>query len=102
MPSVSAPTMVKLRLLEKMTMLMMSSCTIMGVPRMMVVYTSQMALKKPSTGLRWLGRCWSWATRTRATRLPSTMPSASAMAVTSNVVPTPWMYCIQRSFRIKA
>ena len=39
MPKVSAPTMVKLRLLAKMTMLMISSCTIMGVPRMMVVYT---------------------------------------------------------------
>jgi len=39
MPSASAPTMVKLRLLEKMTMLIMSSWTIMGVPRMMVVYT---------------------------------------------------------------
>ena len=35
-PSASAPTMVKLRLLAKMTMLMMSSCTIMGVPRTMV------------------------------------------------------------------
>ena len=39
MPRVSAPTIVKLRLLEKMTMLMISSCTIMGVPRMMVVYS---------------------------------------------------------------
>ena len=39
MPKVSAPTMVRLRLLAKMTMLMISSCTIMGVPRMMVVYT---------------------------------------------------------------
>ena len=39
MPRVSAPTMVKLRLLAKMTMLMISSCTIMGVPRMMVVYS---------------------------------------------------------------
>ena len=39
MPSASAPTMVKLRLLAKMTMLIMSSWTIMGVPRMMVVYT---------------------------------------------------------------
>ena len=36
MPSVSAPTIVKLRLEAKMTMLMMSSCTIMGVPRMTV------------------------------------------------------------------
>ena len=39
MPSANAPTIVKLRLLAKMTMLMMSSCTIIGVPRMMVVYT---------------------------------------------------------------
>ena len=31
--------MVKLRLLLKMTMLMISSCTIMGVPRITVVYT---------------------------------------------------------------
>ena len=39
MPSASAPTTVKLRLLAKMTMLMMRSWTIIGVPRMMVVYT---------------------------------------------------------------
>ena len=36
------------------------------------------------------------------TTLPSTTPSASAMAVTSSVVPTPWMYCTQRSFRMNA
>ena len=47
-------------------------------------------------------RCWSCATRTSATTLPSTTPSASAMAVTSSVVPTPWMYCTQRSFRMNA
>ena len=90
MPSVSAPTMVKLRLLEKMTMLMMSSCTIMGVPRMMVVYTLQMALKKPSTGLRVAGALLVVGrAHHEPPRMPSTMPSASAMAVTSSVVPTP-------------
>ena len=89
MPSASAPTMVKLRLLAKMTMLMMSSWTIMGVPRMMVVYTLQTALKKPSTGFLRPERCWSWATRISATTLPSTTPIASAMAVTRSVVPTP-------------
>ena len=94
--------MVKLRLLEKMTMLMISSCTIMGVPRMMVAYTSHTALKKPSTGFLWPGRCWSWVTRTMATTLPSTTPRANAMAVTSRVVPTPSMYWSQRSFRRKA
>ena len=51
MPSVSAPTMVKLRLDLKMTILMMSSCTIMGVPRMTVTYTLHTALISPSSGL---------------------------------------------------
>ena len=57
MPSASAPTIVKLRLLAKMTMLMMSSCTIMGVPRMTVTYTCATALKMPRIGLRWWGFC---------------------------------------------
>ncbi len=60
-----------------------------GVPRITVVYTWHTALKTPSTGLRRLGRCWSWATRTSATTLPSRTPMARAMAVTSRVVPTP-------------
>ena len=33
---------------------------------------------------------------------PSTMPSASARAVTSRVVPTPLTYWSQRSFRMNA
>lgn len=44
MPSASAPTIVKLRLLAKMTMLMMSSWTIIDVPRMTVTYTCATAL----------------------------------------------------------
>ena len=67
-----------------------------------VVNIDLTALKKPSTGFLRPGRCWSCATRTSATTLPSTTPSASAMAVTSRVVPTPWMYCTQRSFRMNA
>ena len=59
MPSASAPTIVKLRLLAKMTMLMISSCTIMGVPRMTVTYTCATALKIPRIGLRWWGFCWA-------------------------------------------
>ena len=94
--------MVKLRLLLKMTMLMISSCTIMGVPRITVVYTWHTELKTPSTGFERPGRCWSWATRTSATTLPSRTPMARAMAVTSRVVPTPPMYWSQRSFRTKA
>ena len=39
MPSASAPTMVKLRLLAKITMLIISICTIMGVPRITVAYS---------------------------------------------------------------
>ena len=59
MPSASAPTMVKLRLLAKMTMLMMSSCTIIGVPRMTVTYTWHTAFSTPRIGLRWWGFCWA-------------------------------------------
>ena len=36
----------------KMTMPIMSSCTIMGVPRMTVTYTLKMAFTTPSTALR--------------------------------------------------
>ena len=39
--------------------LMMSSCTIMGVPRMTVTYTCATALKIPRIGLRWWGFCWA-------------------------------------------
>ena len=96
-PSASAPTIVKLRLLAKMTMLMMSSCTIIGVPRMTVTYTLHTAFSTPRMGLRWWGFCWAWPTRIIATMAPSSTPSTSAMAVTSRVVPTPLIYCCQRS-----
>ena len=81
---------------------MISSCTIMGVPRMTVTYTLQMPLNRPRMGFLCPVRCWSWAVRITATRMPRRMPRVSARAVTSRVVPTPFKYCFHRLPSINA
>lgn len=80
----------------------MSSWTIMGVPRMMVVYTLHTPFKIPSTTFRWPSRCWSWAVRTTATTTPSTIPMTRAAMVSCSVTPMPLRYSFQRSPSRKA
>ena len=76
---------------------MISSCTIMGVPRMTVTYTLQMMLSTAKKGLCRPFRCWSWPVRMTATSTPSTTPMSSATTVTIRVTPRPSKYCIHRS-----
>ena len=62
----------------------------------------KMLFRKPSSRFRCPGRCWSCAVRITATMTPRITPSISASTVTYSVVTTPFRYCSQRSFSIKA
>ena len=82
------PTRILFRVL-KMTKFQIRICTIMGVPRMTVVYTLHTALTSPSARFRHPSRCWSWAVRTMATTRPRTRPMDMAATVIWKVTPSP-------------
>ena len=88
MPMATMPTRILFRVL-KTTKFQIRICTIMGVPRMTVVYTLQTRSASPSRGLRRPGRCWSWAVRTMATASPRTRPMEMAAMVIWKVTPRP-------------
>ncbi len=96
MPKARAATPTRFRLDLKTTKAMMSSCTIMGVPRMTVVYTLQIPFRMPSRNPGRSSLCWSWKVRTMATSRPSTTPRIRASTATFRVLPTPSRYIFHR------